>query len=93
MVQNLKDLFKRINIKVAIMIGFILCVAGKPAGATGRNEGQTGFTVVSEEGLSIDSIPAPMSTQWIARYDYRVIRPEEREFASPQTAGCCPVAE
>jgi preprotein translocase subunit SecD len=69
------------NIKIAamIMIGFVLGVVCKPAGAVGQNEGQTGFYLVSAEGLAIDSLPAPMTTQWIARYDYKFIQPEERE--------------
>jgi len=62
-----------------LLLGFVLGVVGTSAEAASQNKGQAGFYLVLAEGLTMDALPAPTTAQWIARYDYKFLRPEEKE--------------
>jgi preprotein translocase subunit SecD len=40
---------------------------------------QTGFYLVHAEAPAPEALPAPTGDQWVARYDYKFLREEERE--------------
>ena len=41
--------------------------------------GQSGFYLVLADGPAADALPAPTSRQQVLRYDYKFLRPEEKE--------------
>jgi preprotein translocase subunit SecD len=63
-----------------IVLHIILVPPGPTAEASDRHvERQTGFYLVRREAPAPEALPAPNADQWVARYDYKFLREEERE--------------